>query len=365
MPLEPYLRAGNWWAKGRVQYQGQNISEYIQRSTGAISEQGAWEWCRDEEKRHIKLHLVGPEEKAEQPLTFLEAADLYDASQSMAKLLLPIFDEIGDTAVKDITPKMVRDLGPKMMPMASVRTWERKIIVPIRAVINNAHSESRCHPIQVENYSALEKFRQDKKRGSQGRKKYPPGSWDWILLFRQHAERRAAALALTMFLTGARISQAIEMHPRHLKLDEGRIIIPGAKGHEDREIPVLDLLIEDLRALPDLWPRGAPRTDENRRVFGYADRDGPRKEWTRACKAAGIERLSFHSAGRHGFGQEMNVRQKVDEKAAGAFGGWSDTILMRKTYTHVEERDAKIHKAQTDGLQEAEARLGITLRKQT
>jgi hypothetical protein len=59
----------------------------------------------------------------------------------------------------------------------------------------------------------------------------------------------------------------------------------------------------------------------------------------------GSERLPFHAAGRHGFGQEMNVRQGIDEKAAGEFGGWSDTSLMRRTYTHAEQTAEKIHEA--------------------
>lgn len=58
-------------------------------------------------------------------------------------------------------------------------------------------------------------------------------------------------------------------------------------------------------------------TDENKRLFGYGDRSSPRKAWDAAIEAAGIEHLSFLNAGRHGFGQEMNVRTPIDEKAAG------------------------------------------------
>ena len=100
---------------------------------------------------------------------------------------------------------------------------------------------------------------------------------------------------------------------------------------------------------------------KNLRVFGFADRSSPRKGWARACKAAGIDLLPFHAAGRHGFGQEMNVRQRVDEKAAGDFGGWADTTLMRRTYTHAEETSVKVHKAQRKGLRAAEKTTKLRL----
>jgi hypothetical protein len=55
----------------------------------------------------------------------------------------------------------------------------------------------------------------------------------------------------------------------------------------------------------------------------------------------------------------MNVRQGIDEKAAGEFGGWSDTSLMRRTYTHAEQTAEKIHEAQLRGLRAAEERTKL------
>jgi hypothetical protein len=99
------------------------------------------------------------------------------------------------------------------------------------------------------------------------------------------------------------------------------VCIPAAKGHDDRWITVPQELVRELASLPRLYPRGFARTQDNLRVFGFADRSSPRKGWAKACKLAGIDLLPFHAAGRHGFGQEMNVRQGIDEKAAGEFGG--------------------------------------------
>jgi integrase len=127
---------------------------------------------------------------------------------------------------------------------------------------------------------------------------------------------------------------------------------------------VPDEILAELAALPEVYPRDWPRKPENLRLFGYADRGGPRKLWNKACEDAGIEQIPFHPAGRHGFGQEMNVRERVDEKAAGAFGGWSDLNLMRNTYTHAEDAEIKINQALRRGLLKAERKTRLKLRKE-
>jgi integrase len=362
MPLEPYLRGSTWWAKGRVEYLGAAITEYYRCSTGASDESGARAWCRDEEERRVRRHLLG-DEKA---LTFAEAVMLYEPDSKTAAYLIPITAKIGSQLVRDITPKVIRDLGAELYPDASTDTWIRHVVSPARAVINNAHDLGKCPPIRIKGYSREERVLQDRKRGKRSRVKKQPGSWEWLLKFRAHADRRHAALALTMFVTGARISQAIEMHPgKHCDLQNGRICIPGAKGHDDRWLDIPPELVTELANLPPLYPRGWARKKENLRLFGFADRSSPRKGWAKACKEAGIPLIPFHAAGRHGFGQEMNVRQPIDEKAAGEFGGWADTGLMRRTYTHAENTSGKVHQAFYAGLRVAEQETGLTIERKS
>ena len=364
MPLKPYPRGDKWWAKGRVELNGEAITGYYRMSTGSTSEQAAWQWCRDEEERQRRLHILGPEAaNQEAPLTFSGGVLIYESNAKTATYLLPIVDRIGEIELAKITPKMVRELAREMYPDDGVATWVRQVVTPIRSVINNAHDLGKCPPIKIKGYTREERTRQDNRRGSTGRTKYPPGSWEWLLQFREHAERRVAALALTMFCTGARIGQAIAMTPGHLDPQHKKICIPGAKGMGDRWLDAPDFLIEELSALPDLYPRGWEHKLENRRLFGYADRSSPRKHWDKAIEKAKIERLPFHSAGRHGFGQEMNVRTPIDEKASSSYGGWSDIKLMKGTYTHAEEVSSKVHLAQQAGIDRAEAITKLKLRK--
>lgn len=358
MPLEPYRRGAVWWAKGRVEYLGKPITEYYRSSTGAAEEAGAWNWCREEEERRIGAHLLGENKQ----LTFAEAVDLYPATQKTALYLIPIVEKWGARLLASIKPKDVRDLAPQLYPDASTDTWTRQVITPVRAVINNFRDTDSGDRFHVKGYSKQDRLKQDVRRGKRSRVKKEPGSWEWLLRFRQHAGQRHRALALTMFVTGARISQAIAMHPKtHCRFDEGRICIPGAKGHDDRWLDVPPELIEELRALKRFYPRGAERKEKNMRLFGFADRSSPRKGWLKACELAGIPYIAFHAAGRHGFGQEMNIRQPIDEKAAGAFGGWSDTALMKRTYTHAESVSGKVHDAFYRGLAQAEKETGLTL----
>ncbi|WP_370179956.1 tyrosine-type recombinase/integrase [Alteriqipengyuania sp.] len=352
MPLEPYARGSTWWARGRIEYNGRKIGRYVRCSTGATSEAGARDWCREEEERRIRAFLIG-EEAAERPLTFADAVITYDADPLTAKFLIPIVEQIGDMPVNDITPEQVRDLGVVIYPHTGTDLWHRQVITPVRAVINHLHhrDRKRCNPIRIRAYTQKERLDQDKRRGKRSRRERRPGSWPWLTKFCAHATPRVEALALLMFVTGARVGQAIAMHPhKHLDLANARVCIPGAKGLDDRWITIPDYLVAKLEALAPRVPRGWDRRPANLRVFGYADRGGPRKEWNKAIKEAGIEPLSFHEAGRHGYGQEMKVRQGVDSEAAKAYGGWSrSSRVFDETYTHAEDAEAKILAASRTG----------------
>lgn len=358
MPLEPYRRGALWWAKGRVEYNGRPISCYIRESTGAFNEAGARDWIAEREDRECRRYLIGEEER---PLTFADAVMLYNAEPQMAKYLKPLVAELGHERLDRITAGMIRDLGPKLYPNNSTDSWRRWVVTPARAVINNANDKGKCPPIRIKDYSREERVNQDRRRGKKSRVERKPGSWPWLLQFRQHAGRYHAALALFMFATGARVGQACAMTPKHLDLQANKVCIPGAKGHEDRWIRIPPELVAELANIKPKVPRGWARTKDNKRVFGFASADGCRKGWRTACKLAKIEHIPPHAAGRHGFGQEQGIRQGVDMKAVGEFGGWSDTAMLHKTYTHAEDFEAKILAGFRTGLVQAENETGLKL----
>lgn len=367
MPLEPYLRGAVWWAKGRVEYNGRPVTGYIRESTESSSEAGARDWISEREERERRRYLLGEEHL---PLTFNDAVLLYDCDPDTADKLIPIATELGPLLVRDITPKMVRELGKKLYPRNATDSWRRWVVTPARAVINNAHDQlggGRCPAITIKGYTEEERVAQDKARKKASRLERRPGDWDWLLQFRQHAGRYHSALALFMFATGARIGQAVAMHPKtHLDLQACKATIPSAKGHADRTVTLPIEVVAELANLPAKTPRGWNRDDKrNLRVFGFADRCGPLQGWRTACERAGIEYIPPHAAGRHGFGQEQVVRQGTDDKAAGKYGGWRDTELMRRTYTHAEGAEDKVLAGFRTGLEQAENRTGLKLLRKT
>lgn len=295
-------------------------------------------------------------------MTFARAVELYEPTQEMAKHLIPILAEFGPVACKNITAAQVRDLAKRLYPNNSTDSWKRWVITPTRAVINNAHDRypNECPRLHVKGFTTQERVEQDKRRKKPSRVAKTPGSWEWLLKFRAHANQKNAALAMFMFTTGARVGQAVSMHPDRFDLDKGTATIPGAKGHDDRTVQLTEEMVADLRALKPSYPRGWDRKRENLRMFGYADRFSPLKNWRSACKAAGIEYLPPHSAGRHGFGQEMRVRQGVDAKAIEHVGGWSRAGgMVDRTYTHAENADDKILTALRTGRVQAENSTGL------
>lgn len=362
MSLTAYKRGPLWWVKGRVEVNGRPVTAYIRESTGSSTESGARDYIRLREEQEERRHYIGDESER---LTFMGAVMLYNPTPAMGKYLEPLLRELGSYPCERITAKMVKDLGQKLYPKNCTDSWRRWVITPVRAVINNAHELGRCPPIKIKGFDKEERIKQDRRRGKRSRIPKTPGSWEWLLQFRQHAGRYHAALAHFMFVTGRRVGQSVAMHPDDLDLDHARARVPGAKGHDDEWVDLTPELVSELRSLPAKRPRGWSKdTRDTLRVFGFADRCSPLKGWRSACKRAGIQYLPPHSAGRHGFGQEMVVRQGVDAKAAASFGAWSDTSMLSKTYTHAEDVSGKIHRANRTGRVQAEKRTGLKLLKE-
>jgi len=359
MPLKPYLYQSKWYARGRIVYNGRPISDYIRKSTGATTEAGARDWIREKEEQEIRRYLIGETTS----LTFSEATALYNPDPTTAKYLIPIVQEIGNKLLSEISPKELRTLGAILYPNNATDTWRRWVITPARSVINNAHDLGKAAPIVVKGYTKAERVAQDIRRGKKSRVPKKAGDWNWLLQFREHAGPYHAALAHFMFATGARVGQATEMHPKHLDLQNAKAIIPAAKGHDDEEFSLPMELVVELANLPAKYPRGHRRVKPNLRVFGFASRCGPLKGWQTACKRAGIEYLPPHSAGRHGFGQEHVVRQKVDKQAVAKVGRWADVRMLDETYTHPEDEGDKIMASYSKGRVKAERETGLKVLK--
>lgn len=346
--LSIYLRGQTWWVRGRLEGE----DRYYRESLGTAVEQVARAKVRDIEAEALKRAILGRDApRPEEQLTVSGAALLFPPQGRDAIYLAKVLPEIGDVRLRDVTPRIIKDLARKLYPNASVDTWHRQVVVPVRALINAAHDDGMSPPIRVKAFTKVERMRQDRSRGKNSGVKRKPGSWDWVLKFREHADPRLGAMALFMFTTGARITQTMAMKRKgDLDLFRKRVRLPAAKGHPAQWIDILPEVAAAIGALPK--PEGKLNQE---RVFYYAgQRSGwLYREWRRACTAAGIEYLPPHSAGRHGFGTETIVRQKIDPATAALAGRWSSAKVLLDTYSHPDDGSQSVQDAFQEGLKAA------------
>lgn len=345
MSLEIYLRNGVFWVRGRPA-DGERYRRASLRTSDA--EIAASKRAEIELKARQRAVLGSAAPKPEDELTFRIAALLYNASRRDRLYLVPLVRRYGKMLVREMTPEFIRQIGPQAMPRAAADTWQRQIVTPIRAVINNAHALGKCPPIRVPRYTEAERVRQDVARGQQSREPRGAGSWPWLLAFVEHAQPRDAALAWFMFRHGYRLSQSIAAtRSRDLDLSAGRLRVHASKGHPAHWVQLDPEEVAMIANLPVPW-RGQARD----RVFTIAGgRSGALyRRWQATCKAAGIAYLPPHQCGRHGYGTEMIVRRGIDPVTA-SDSKWADPSVMLKTYAHAEDAAAKIA---------AEMRAGLT-----
>lgn len=355
--LELYLRGRIWWIRGNRP----DNDRYIRESLGTPDETVAQAKLEEIYREARKRRVLGPDApKLEDLLTFDDCVLLYDAKLKEAQYLIPIKKQIGSLKIREITPQSVRQLAKKMFPYDATDTWRRKVVVPISAVINNAHELGRCPPIRIKAYKEDARIDQDRKRGKKSREPRTPGSWPWVLAFCAAAEPRDAALCWFMFSTGARVGQSIAMDRRSdMDLGAAKLRLPPTKGFEATWVEIDPELVVMISNLPRPY-RGAAR----HRVFTIAGgRSGALyRRWQATCERAGIEYIPPHAAGRHGFGTEMIVRQRVDPVSAATEGRWKSAAVMLKTYAHPEGSKeivraafrAGLDAARTSGVQNAE-----------
>lgn len=300
MPLKVYKRGEVYHYRGTV------AGQRLRGSAGTASKEIAQQIAAREEARAWKRDLHGPEAV----LTFADAAVLYRRAGKSTRFLERVEDHFKDTLIKDIKPGTIRQVAVEMHPNSSNATRNRQVIVPIQAVINHAAESELCPFVRVK------RFKVDKKiKGI--------FTVEWVDAFMAHANPQLGALALFMFVTGARVSEALRVRWADIDLKAKTVTIGKTKIGEGRQcnLPVaLIVAMANISKQPD------------RPVFIYRKRADFSGTWDRAVKRAGIPRLTTHS-GRHGFATKA-LRSGIDPKTAAWLGGWKNIRLFMETYAH-------------------------------
>ncbi|MEX0842032.1 MAG: site-specific integrase [Xanthobacteraceae bacterium] len=303
MSLKLYRRGKVWHYRGTV------AGRRLRGTTGCQSKEIAARIASDLEARAWKRRTDGPQAI----LTFAQAAIQYRAAGKSPRFLEPVEDFWKDTLVKDINAGAIRAAAATLYPTASGATRNRQVIVPTQAIINHAAESELCAKISV-------------KRFAVERKVKTPATWPWIEAFMRHSPPHLGALACFMFLTGARISEALAVQWDDLDLEKRTVLIRETKIGSERIAhlpPPLVVALANVPALPD------------RSVFRYTAHCSTDKSWRAAVRRAGLPMLSFHSC-RHGFATAM-LHANVDPVTIAKRGGWKSPQHVFQTYGHASD----------------------------
>lgn len=303
MPLKVYRRPGSsiWHYRG-------TLSGHRQRgTTGTSDKETAQRIASAVEDKFWKRGL----DSKEKGLTWPKAAALYLSAGKSTKYLVSLSRYWGDAKVADLNAGCIRQAAMDLYPTAKNSTRNRQVIVPMLAVVNHCAELNLCPPMRMKRFKVDTKIKK-------------PVTLEWINAFRAASDRvDIATLALFLFATGARITEALAVRWDDIDFGKRNVLIRQTKLGSERlaHLPP-DLFI----ALANL-PRGT-------RPFAIAYTTA-RDAWERSAKAAGIEPLTFHSC-RHGFATALHDKG-VGVKTIAKAGGWKSAQHLFNTYLHADE----------------------------
>jgi integrase len=303
MPLKVSLQGKRWHYSGTV------AGRRLRRSCRTANKARAERIAAEAEARAWKGHLDGPASV----LTFAQAAASYRAIGKPTRFLKKIENHWENTLVKDMTEGVIQKAAIQLYPLASAATRNRQVIAPTQAIINHAASIGWCPIVRVKRFPVAKKVRDY-------------ATWEWIQAFMAHATPHVGALACFMFLTGARISEALAVEWTDIDLGQMTVTIRQSKLHgEERSAHLPQPLVVAIANIS--------RTKKT--VFKFSSKDTAKPEWRRAIRKAGIKPLSYHAC-RHGFATGL-LRSQVDPITVAKRGGWKSPAHVFGTYGHAME----------------------------
>lgn len=248
--------------------------------------------------------------------TFEAAALSYIAHGGEARYIPRLVDRFGRLPVNEITPMAVRNAAPEIYPLASAATLNRQVITPARAVLYHAHELGWRLPARIRLFPA-----------KKTRQTVPPGR-RWLERFVEQSDAdrlpHLSGLVLFMNLTGARVSEAIELEGQSVDLRQRTAVLVRTKTEVNSLRYLPDHLVERIR---DLDPQPGER------VFRYRSRFSVNERIAAVCARAGLPYKSSHMVGRHAFATNA-LNAGVSVRVAMDAGGWKSSQIFLETYAH-------------------------------
>lgn len=307
MSLKLYKRGGTWHYRGTVGPAGKR--RRLRGSCKTADRDHASRQIAEIEDRYWKGHFDGPAAI----LTFEQAARSYRAAGRSARFLDRVEAHFGKTLVGEISEGSIHAMAKALYPKATGASLNRMAVAPAQAVINHAAKSKLCSRISVERYKIDAKVKD-------------PATLEWVQKFQAAASPHVGALALFMYLTGARIGEALDLQWDDVDLIGREALIRESKQSKERKSNLPTPLVVALANLAHIADRG---------VFGYERSTALRNAWEGAIRRAGIKRLTPHSC-RHGFATGL-LRRGVDVVTVAWLGGWKSPQQVLKTYGHANK----------------------------
>lgn len=248
--------------------------------------------------------------------TFREAAESYLQYGGEARYLPRLLERFGQEQVSAITPMAVRQAALDLYPDASPATRNRQAIAPARAVLYHAHELGWRTPARIRPFPAPKL------------KKTVPAGRRWLETFVDQCDAdrlpHLAACTLFMNLTGARISEAINLLGEHVDLRQRTALLIKTKTDANSVRYLPDHLVERIRELGLV---------EGERVFRYTSRFSVNERIAAVCRRANLTYKSSHTLGRHAFATNA-LNAGVSVRVAMDAGGWKSSTIFLETYAH-------------------------------
>jgi len=165
-----------------------------------------------------------------------------------------------------------------------------------------------------------------------------PASIPWLQIFIRQCDRddlpQLAALVMFMSLTGARISEAINLRWSEVDLMARSAVLLKTKTSTYSRRGLTDAMAKRLIDL-------AVGQQPDDRVFRVRNRKTPYDRIKRVCERAGIAFKSPHLCGRHAFATNA-MAMGADIKEAMQAGDWKSVDIFIGIYVHVPNADRLI-----------------------
>ncbi len=303
MRLKLYKRDGIWHYRGTI------AKKRLRASTGTSKRSIAERIASEAEDAAWKGRLDGPSAI----LTFAQAVLKYRAAGKQTRFLPALEDYWKETLVRDISEGAIIQSSIELYPKAKAATRNRHVIVPTRAVINHAARLKLCSKISVEQFETISVVKR-------------PVTLEWVEAFMAVSSPHLGALALFMFLTGARISEALRLTWDDVDFERRVAYIGETKVGNPNEAHLPQRLIVALSNI---------KREVGRNVFWYRGQSSVKWQWFRSIERAKIERLSLHCC-RHGFATAL-LHKGVDVVTIAKLGRWKSAEHVFKTYGHAKE----------------------------